>query len=876
MNKFKYMRDDFKPLPIKLEHMDINLNFIDGNVEGTNTLRITALEPLESVQLNAQELEIRSVWLMVDGEWLTDTDYDYSNDTLTIKLPKPIKADAKFSIKTETICTPSATSLDGLYQDTTPPGCPQQYMSQCQQWGFQRIMPVFDDCTAKCTMTTTIEADSAYTHLISNGNIDKETNPDGKPVPLKDNPARQSITYQNPIPMAPYLFIVAAGTWDIIEDEVKYPSGKIVRLEYLVPPGRKNGAIIPMQILKDSVIWQNKTQDYEYKHDVYRTICMEKSNFGGMENVGNTTIITSAALVDEWTNDRRIEYAHGVIIHEFEHNQCGSDVTMETPFDMWLNEGFTVDVERQFSMSVFDPDCTRLSELDSLRAPIGGPMAIEDAGHMGNIVREGFNHPDEVVDGVTYVKAPEVIRMLKLILGTETFRKAKNLYFERFNGSNANTDDFFNAFEEVSGRDLSLFKKEWLYTIGYPIITASYAYNNSNRTLEIEFKQTRSGKGGLFHVPVEIAAVDENGKDIPSTSKIIEITGDTTNVTFEDIDEPSFVSLNRDSSFYGILIDNTATKEQLVKQVRNDPNNYNRVEAMRRVTDIERIKLINNINSNISDEWIDLYSSILQDESLQPGLKAYFLRIEEQSLDRQYLPSYRERYAARIRLLKTVSEACMDDLLDTFNKTDTYAPAKSADDGLDSRRLKAVLLRTIIEADTPAAHKIAEDHLKNAWNISDKVSALSCINLSSHPERHNILDATFTEWKQHLNAYMAYLSVIGSGSNNDTFDMISTEAARPEFNIQHPGHNRSLYMPLTTNNKLLWSQQGLDWLAETIIKLTLDNENTALRMVDCLQQVEKLASDLQPLTINALKTMRDNIDPDQYPSISGRIKTYLG
>jgi aminopeptidase N len=35
-----------------------------------------------------------------------------------------------------------------------------------------------------------------------------------------------------------------------------------------------------------------------------------------------------------------------VIVHEFEHNQCGSDVTMESPFDMWLNEAYTVDVER--------------------------------------------------------------------------------------------------------------------------------------------------------------------------------------------------------------------------------------------------------------------------------------------------------------------------------------------------------------------------------------------------------------------------------------------------------------------------------------------------------------------------------------------------
>ena len=43
---YKYNRSDFKPLPVKLEHMDIYLNFLEGKVEATNTMRITARRPL--------------------------------------------------------------------------------------------------------------------------------------------------------------------------------------------------------------------------------------------------------------------------------------------------------------------------------------------------------------------------------------------------------------------------------------------------------------------------------------------------------------------------------------------------------------------------------------------------------------------------------------------------------------------------------------------------------------------------------------------------------------------------------------------------------------------------------------------------------------
>lgn len=879
MNNFKFKRSDFGPLPVALEHMDIFLAFDNGKVHGTNTLRLTARQDLTTLKLDAQDLEIHNVRLATHTpEKWHDVEHDYSpnQNSLTIKFPSTIPAGATFFIRTGTTCTPSDNILDGIYTDTTPPGAPQQYMSQCQQWGFQRILPVLDDCTAKCTVTTTIEADARYTHLISNGNISKQTNPDGKPVPKLGDPTRQQITFENTVPMAPYLFIVCVGTWDVLSDEITYESGKKVKLEYLVPPGKLAGAKIPMEILKDSILWHGRTQDYEYRYDVYRTICMEKSNFGGMENVGNTTIVTSAALIDEWTGDARLEYAHGVIIHEFEHNQCGSDVTMETPFDMWLNEAFTVDVERQYTMNRFDPDCTRLDQVDSMRAPIGGPLAIEDGGHLGNIVRDGFNNPDELVDGVTYVKAAEVIRMLRAIIGSEKFKAAKNTYFQRFNGSNANTENFFNCFQEASGRDLSQFKKEWLFTIGYPKVTAKYSYNKEARELRIKLTQTRSGKGGCFHVPVQLCAVEHNGNDISGTDQVVELTGPEHEVTLKNITEPAFISFNRNCSFYGTFTDNSATVTQLISQAQKDPNKFNCVEAMRRLTDIERIKLLKDINAPISDTWLQLYRTLLNDKDITPGLKSYLIRIDEQSLDRSYMPCYRERYTARARLLQTVATAFMDDLVRTFNNIDTYTRSNNPVDGMEERQLKATLLRTIIQADTPQAHKLAEEHFMKAWNISDRVSALACINLSTHPQRTTILNNAFEQWKNHLNSYTSYLAIIAGGIHDGVFDDIAAEEKRPEFKLEHPSHNRALYMPMSANNKMLWTEKGLSWLTGNVIKLAAINENSAIRMAACLQQVNNLADDLKPRVIAALEEMHKNIDPEKYPSASGRIAAYLG
>ncbi len=61
---YKYKREDFGELPVKLHHLDIYLNFLEDCVDATNVLDMTAQVAMDSVALDAHALEIRSV------EWL--------------------------------------------------------------------------------------------------------------------------------------------------------------------------------------------------------------------------------------------------------------------------------------------------------------------------------------------------------------------------------------------------------------------------------------------------------------------------------------------------------------------------------------------------------------------------------------------------------------------------------------------------------------------------------------------------------------------------------------------------------------------------------------------------------------------------------------
>lgn len=883
--QYKYYCRDFEELPVRLDHLTIYLNFFEDRVEASNCLQMTAKEPLDAISLDANSLKIIKVeWCPNPAkpeEEARPLDYEYleKQNKLIVKLPHKVREEEPFVVRTFTHCFPSDHLLEGIYRDVTPPGAPQQYMSQCQQWGFQRIMPIFDDCRAKCTMTTTLEGDAAYTHLISNGNIDRQSNPEGKPVPKPGDPSRQVITYRNPTPMAPYLFIACAGVWDVLADEVVYESGQTVRLEYLVPPGRKEGARIPMSILKEAVLWIEKTQDYLYTGDTYRTICMSKSNFGGMENVGNTTIVTDAALIDEHTLDTSLLYAHAVIVHEFEHNQCGSETTMETPFDVWLNEAYTVDVERRFMADMFDPAFIRLNQVDSIRNPLLGPLAMEDGGHVGRIVREAFNDPDELIDGVTYVKAAEVIRMLRLILGPKLFHKGKTLYFNRYRHGNANTDQFFQCFEEVSERSLEAFKREWLYRIGYPKVSAKAIYEPERRQYRLKFRQELETGQNPFHLPIEIALVDKKGQDIPGTRQVFELHEKEAERVFRNITEPpAFASMNRDYSFYGTFSQEDLSTETLILQAKLDPNVYNRIDAMRRLTDSERIKLLLNPDEEIGSEWLNLFGEILSEQDIPPAIKAFFLRIDEQPLDRRYLTWYPELVLAREKLMQTVNKTYRDQLVELFNRLDTYRPLKteSPKEGIEDRLLKQILLDLIAIDDLPESRRLILDHYHAATTATDRVAALMALNRSSAPERLEVLEEVYEAWHTHLSGYANYLRIIPNGTREDVFDRIEVEKNRESFDIKQPTWSRALILPMATNNKMVWTDRGIQWVADTVIEFSSINTMVASRLLNTFQHVRRLKSPLQEKVESALEKIVGKVSHEANPTIHGQAGAYLG
>ncbi len=116
-----------------------------------------------------------------------------------------------------------------------------------------------------------------------------------------------------------------------------------------------------------------------------------------------------------------------------------------------------------------------------------------------------------------YEKGSEIVRMQHELLGAEDFRRASDLYFERFDGQAVTCDDFVACMEEVSGLDLSQFKR-WYSQAGTPLVTASdrFADGEYQLTLRQETPPTpgQSDKQPLM-IPVKLALLDGQGRALP-------------------------------------------------------------------------------------------------------------------------------------------------------------------------------------------------------------------------------------------------------------------------------------------------------------------------------------------------------------------------
>jgi len=264
---------------------------------------------------------------------------------------------------------------------------------------------------------------------------------------------------------------------------------------WVYPENRKEGFLDYSVAVKPLAYYCKIIGPYPYKK---LANVQSKTIYGGLENAA--TIFYSERSV---TGQGRAE---GLIAHEIAHQWFGDCVTEADWHHVWLSEGFATYLTSLYFESQQGRERLN-SDMKSAR---------------NRVLRFSENNPTPVVDTTitklmdllnanSYQKGAWVLHMLRRNIGDDFFFKGLQLYYERFNNSNALSTDFEKVMEDVSGKDLHKFFHQWLYIPGQPELKVGQEQSKKKGVIEVSIEQKQSQ---LFEFNLELLIKDIKGERI--------------------------------------------------------------------------------------------------------------------------------------------------------------------------------------------------------------------------------------------------------------------------------------------------------------------------------------------------------------------------
>jgi leukotriene A-4 hydrolase/aminopeptidase len=202
-----------------------------------------------------------------------------------------------------------------------------------------------------------------------------------------------------------------------------------------------------------------------YRWDRYDVLVLPPSfPFGGMENP-RLTFVTPTVLA----GDKSLV---SVITHEMAHSWSGNLVTNATWSDFWLNEGYTVYIERRILEQLYGKDRAEME------AALGRQELEEEMSRLAP--RDQILHidlkgrdPDDGATSVPYEKGYLFLVHVEKTFGRERFDNYLRSYFDRYSFQSVTTDTALAFMKEaLFDRQPELAKEvpvdEWINKPGIP------------------------------------------------------------------------------------------------------------------------------------------------------------------------------------------------------------------------------------------------------------------------------------------------------------------------------------------------------------------------------------------------------------------------
>ena len=435
------------PDEVVVRHLELDwdVNFDQRTLSGTAVLLIERVADSAGIlRLDTRGLSISRVEAADDaGAWvpapfrLGDED-QILGTPLEVELPEAVDR-----VRIVYATSPDASGVQWLTPVQTAGKVHPFMFTQSQAIHARSWIPLQDSPGVRVTYRATVRTPRALRAVMSAAN-DAETLLDGK------------FTFEMLQPVPSYLIALAVGDLEF--------RAMTDRTGVYAEPALVEAAAAEFDDTEAMMATTERLYG-PYRWDRYDLLVLPPSfPFGGMENP-RLTFATPTVVA----GDKSLV---ALVAHELAHSWSGNLVTNATWRDFWLNEGFTVYLERRIVEEVFGRARAEMEaalDRDVLTAEL---TRLDDRDQILHVDLVGRD-PDDGFTQVPYLKGELFLRLLEQWFGRDRFDNFLRGYFDHFAFRSIGTEDFvayLNQHLLADGTDLAqvLQIDAWLEQPGLP------------------------------------------------------------------------------------------------------------------------------------------------------------------------------------------------------------------------------------------------------------------------------------------------------------------------------------------------------------------------------------------------------------------------
>ncbi|MGV9203092.1 MAG: M1 family metallopeptidase [Promethearchaeia archaeon] len=473
--------------------LDPQKEFFDGQV----TIYINVPEKIDNLNLHIDNLKIHACKIWRKNEYIDcKFEEDQEEKELHIKFPEIVENGLKIQLSYQ---GKFQSDLLGMYKSKFEHNGKEQYVisTQFEEIYARRVFPCNDHPAKKATFSIELEIDRNL-KAISNTDIESidELEDDKKLIKFRKTPK-----------MCPYLLYMGVGNFEIREQKGEYH----VRL--ITTPGKTQYGDLAIDMAMKALKFCEDFTSTKYPLNKCDLIAVPDFPFGAMENWGAITFRENMLLVyPDKTSKLSIFNIASVVAHEISHFWFGNLVS---PLDwkyIWLNESFA----SYFTYLIPDRYYPSWKSWEHYILQY----------YVSSLERDALNHTfpiefltDEEIFitpakvGIIYNKGATILRMLISYLGKENFQKGVRHFMEKFQYQNASTENYWEALQTATGKEVTKFAESWILQSGFPLIQV----NRENGRLILEqtkFSYLGSDSEAQWFIPLELKNFTANGKTL--------------------------------------------------------------------------------------------------------------------------------------------------------------------------------------------------------------------------------------------------------------------------------------------------------------------------------------------------------------------------